>query len=52
MLAYYTGIIVKHKLIGFTCANGPALVAPWGGRERVFGANPLSIGSPLTMKNQ
>ncbi|HDN02193.1 MAG TPA: Ldh family oxidoreductase [Candidatus Bathyarchaeota archaeon] len=47
MLAYYTIKIVDENLIGFACANAPAAVAPWGGRERVFGTNPISLGFPL-----
>jgi len=47
MLAYYTRKIAEEKMIGFACANGPARVAPWGGAERVFGTNPVSIGIPV-----
>ena len=47
MLAYYTKKIAEEKLIGFACANATARVAPWGGAERVFGTNPLSIGIPV-----
>jgi LDH2 family malate/lactate/ureidoglycolate dehydrogenase len=47
MLAYYTKKIVKHKLIGFACANTAAIVAPYGGKERILGTNPLSIAFPV-----
>lgn len=47
MLAYYTIKIAKNRLLGFACANCPAIVAPWGGRERIFGTNPLSLGFPI-----
>ena len=50
MLAYYTKKIAKEKLIGFAFANGPALVAPWGGAEKVFGTNPLSYAFPVDDK--
>ncbi len=46
MLAYYTRRVVTHGFIGFTCVNAPAVMAPWGGKERTFGTNPLSIGFP------
>lgn len=46
MLAYYTEIIAREKLIGLACVNGPAYVAPWGGVERTFGANPISYAFP------
>ena len=35
MLAYYTIKITKNRLLGFACANCPAIVAPWGGRENL-----------------
>jgi len=47
MLAYYIKKVVEHGLIGFTCVNAPAIMAPWGGRERIFGTNPLCIGFPM-----
>ncbi|HDJ67021.1 MAG TPA: Ldh family oxidoreductase, partial [Nitrososphaeria archaeon] len=47
MLAYYTRKIAKERLIGLACANAPAKVAPWGGAEKVFGTNPISIGIPV-----
>jgi len=46
MLAYYTLQTCRERLIGLATANGPALVAPWGGAERVFGTNPISFGFP------
>ncbi len=33
-------------LIGFTCCNSPAAMAPIGGKERKFGTNPLSMVIP------
>jgi len=50
MLAYYTKRIAENNLIGFAFANGPALVAPWGGAERVFSTNPISYGYPTKDK--
>jgi LDH2 family malate/lactate/ureidoglycolate dehydrogenase len=50
MLAYYTLKIAKNDLIGLAVANGPALVAPWGGAEPVFGTNPISIAFPTPSK--
>ena len=47
MLAYYTKLIAENNLIGFACANSPSIVAPWGGRERIFGTNPISVGFPV-----
>jgi len=46
MLAYYTIRIINERLMGFACTNAPASVAPWGGRKRIFGTNPISLGFP------
>jgi LDH2 family malate/lactate/ureidoglycolate dehydrogenase len=46
MMAYYTEKIAREKLIGLACVDGVAYVAPWGGAERVFGANPISYAFP------
>lgn len=34
-------------LIGFTCCNSPAAMAPIGGKERRLGTNPLSMVIPV-----
>jgi len=47
MLAYYTKKVVERGFIGFACVNAPAVMAPWGGRERIFGTNPMCIGFPM-----
>ena len=47
MLAYYGKKISERGLIGFTCVNGPPEMAPWGGRARVLGTNPLCISLPI-----
>jgi L-2-hydroxycarboxylate dehydrogenase (NAD+) len=46
MLAYYTIHIAGEGLIGFAMANSPAIVAPYGGSQPVFGTNPISIAFP------
>ncbi|MBC7110487.1 MAG: Ldh family oxidoreductase [Archaeoglobi archaeon] len=47
MLGYYARRISKKGLISFAFANGPALVAPWGGAEKIFGTNPFCYGFPV-----
>lgn len=46
MLAYYTLMAIREGIIGIVMANSPAIVAPWGGVDRIFGTNPISIGFP------
>ncbi|MEM1923425.1 MAG: Ldh family oxidoreductase [Nitrososphaerota archaeon] len=46
MLAYYTQMLAEKGLIGIAMVNGVAEMAPWGGRGKVFGTNPVSMGIP------
>jgi len=47
MLAYYLKKVIGHGFIGFACVNAAAVMIPWGGRENLFGTNPLGIGFPV-----
>ncbi|KPK22992.1 MAG: hypothetical protein AMJ70_04550 [Dehalococcoidia bacterium SG8_51_3] len=47
MLAYYLKKAVGNGFIGFACVNAPAVMIPWGGRENMFGTNPMGIGFPM-----
>lgn len=43
----YTRLIADAGLIGIVTNNGgPSCVAPFGGRQAIFGTNPLSFGFP------
>lgn len=44
--AYYTMKALDHHQIGFCTTNGPAVMAPWGGREALLSNNPLSYAIP------
>ncbi|MDR0816764.1 MAG: Ldh family oxidoreductase [Desulfovibrio sp.] len=46
VLGHFVAKIAAHGLIGLAFANTPAAMAPWGGRRRVFGTNPLAFGCP------
>lgn len=46
MLADYTMYAAEHDCIALATTNAPANMAPWGGKERFFGTNPLSYGIP------
>jgi len=45
-LADYALMAVDKGMIGFIAANCEPYVAPYGGRERVLGSNPLCYGIP------
>ncbi|MCL4535325.1 MAG: Ldh family oxidoreductase [Bacteroidetes bacterium] len=44
--AYYSMMALAHDQIGIAMTNSPAFVPPWGGRQPMFGTNPLSIAFP------
>lgn len=44
--AYYSMMAAKEGLIGMAFTNTSPLMAPFGGRERLLGSNPLSISVP------
>ncbi|WP_300629108.1 Ldh family oxidoreductase [uncultured Thomasclavelia sp.] len=43
---YYPYLAVKNKLIGICFSNSPANMPATGGKEKILGTNPLSIGIP------
>jgi LDH2 family malate/lactate/ureidoglycolate dehydrogenase len=44
--AYYAMMGLDQGMIGFTCTNAPATVAPWGGRTPMLGTNPIAYAVP------
>lgn len=49
-LSEYVQLLAEQELIGYLMTSGSMFggsVAPFGGRERVFGTNPLAWGIPL-----
>lgn len=46
MLADYAQRAVESGMISLCTTSAPANMAPWGGRERFFGTNPLAYGVP------
>lgn len=43
---YHVERIAQSGLVALGFVNAPASVAPWGGRQPVFGTNPLSFAAP------
>lgn len=43
---YHTRSAAEAGCIGFLTTNGSPAIAPWGGREKLFGNNPLSFAAP------
>lgn len=44
--AYYVEKAVKRGLIGLAISNAPPNMAPFGGKHRLLGTNPVAIGIP------
>ncbi len=47
MAAYYTELAAKLDMIGVTCCNTEPATAPYGGRKKILGTNPLSVSIPI-----
>jgi LDH2 family malate/lactate/ureidoglycolate dehydrogenase len=43
---YYAMLAAEKGMVGFTCSNSMAKVAPHGGRHRLLGTNPLAFACP------
>lgn len=44
--AYYTRRAAERGYLAMLVTNSSPAMAPWGGREKVFGANPWSLAAP------
>jgi len=44
--AYYAQMAVQHDMVAMVATNGPAAVAPWGGRQPILSTNPLAFAVP------
>jgi LDH2 family malate/lactate/ureidoglycolate dehydrogenase len=44
--AYYIAKAVERGFVALVCSNAPPTMAPWGGREAMFGTNPIGWGVP------
>ncbi|MDG4662983.1 Ldh family oxidoreductase [Mycobacterium sp. 236(2023)] len=44
--AYWTRLLAERGCVGVLTTNGSPAMAPWGGTEKMIGANPWSIAVP------
>ena len=42
----YVKYAAEQGMISYVSCNSPAQMAPWGGREKLLGTNPLAVGIP------
>ena len=47
--AYYSMLASEENMIGISLTNASPRLAPWGGREALFGNNPWSISIPTSL---
>ncbi|MDA4113178.1 MAG: Ldh family oxidoreductase [Thaumarchaeota archaeon] len=47
VLGYYGGILARQGFVGKAYTSGFPRAAPWGGREKLFGTNPLCFAFPV-----
>jgi (2R)-3-sulfolactate dehydrogenase (NADP+) len=40
-------VLARSGLVALLFANAPSAMAPWGGRQPVFGTNPIAFAAPL-----
>lgn len=43
---YHVERLAERGLVGLVLGNSPKAIAPWGGREGVFGTNPIAFAAP------
>ncbi|TQV81870.1 Ldh family oxidoreductase [Denitrobaculum tricleocarpae] len=43
---YHAERLARRGLIGLILGNSPKAIAPWGGRDGVFGTNPIAFAAP------
>jgi L-2-hydroxycarboxylate dehydrogenase (NAD+) len=46
MIGYYMDMAAQDGVVAMGFANCNALMAPWGGKERLLGTNPIAFGLP------
>lgn len=44
--ALYAESIIRSGCFALVCSNSPPTMAPYGGREPIFGTNPIALGVP------
>jgi (2R)-3-sulfolactate dehydrogenase (NADP+) len=43
---YHVEALARQNLVGLMFANTPKAISPWGGREALFGTNPIAFAAP------
>lgn len=43
---YHVERLAGHGLVGLILGNSPKAIAPWGGKDGIFGTNPIAFAAP------
>ena len=43
---YHVEALAEKGLVGLVFGNSPKAIAPWGGRDGIFGTNPIAFAAP------
>jgi (2R)-3-sulfolactate dehydrogenase (NADP+) len=46
VVGYHVERLAESNLLALAFVNGPAAIAPWGGKKGLFGTDPIAIGCP------
>ncbi len=46
VMGHHVEKLAKAGLIGLVFSNSPKAIAPWGGKDAVFGTNPIAFAAP------
>ena len=46
VVGYHVERLADHGLLALAFVNGPAAIAPWGGKKGLFGTDPIAIACP------
>lgn len=46
MAGYHAEKLAAQGIIGIVFSNSPKAIAPWGGKDAVFGTNPIAFATP------
>jgi len=46
VLGYHAEHLARRGMVALVFSNSPEAIAPWGGRDAVFGTNPIAFAAP------
>jgi (2R)-3-sulfolactate dehydrogenase (NADP+) len=46
VMGHHVERLARQRLVGLGFSNAPAVIAPWGGHEPLFGTNPIAFAAP------